>query len=194
MDPIDRISAVLEESCYDRLAYFEKLHKIVVKSQTFMDALWKIHMKGYVRADINVSHVILNLPREIERIQHCLRDMDLIKDLARKVLKVNFMLEEKFLTFNQEVSFSYACKMQSSVGPMLKHFSNHESISVNDIRAAEIKLAMNSPAYFTGPDLLCHEEMPEDLRSPIEMPSSPLSSEVCLHLEEYGMVTLDYLA
>ena len=194
MDPMENISTVFEQSCHGRLAYFRKLQKIIVKSKNFVEAVRKIHYRGYERPDINLAHVILNLPAEIDRIEHCLRDMDAIKKLARKVLKINFFAEEEFLTFNQEICFSYACKMQSSVGPVLQNFSNYESISRNDIRQAEVKLALNSPGYFTGPDLMCHETMPEDCRSPlpIEIPSSP-SAEVCLNLEEYGMVTLDYL-
>jgi len=193
-DPIDHISAVFEQSCHERLAYFRKLQKIFARSKSFMEALRKIHYRGYERPDINLSRVVVNLPAEIDRLERCLRDMDVIKNLARKVLKINFSAEEEFLTFNQEVCFSYACKMQSSVGPVLQHFSNHESISINDIIKAEVKLALNSPGYFTGPDLMCHEAMPEDCRSPlpIEIPSSP-SAEVCLNLEEYGLVTLDYL-
>jgi hypothetical protein len=195
MDPIDRISAVLEKSCEERLAYFQKIQRIINRSRTFFEAEQRIHRKGQAKVNINMRQMILNLPHEIERLKHCLRDMDLIKVLARKVLKVNFLSEEKFFTFNQEVSFSYACKMQSSVGPSLQHFSNCESISINDIRSAEVQLALNSPSYFTGPDLLCHEDMPEECRSPppIEIPSSP-SAEVCLNLEEYGIVTLDYLS
>ena len=196
-DPIDRICSVFEASCDERLAYFEDIHEIIESNSTFTDAAHEIQRCGHMRADIDLGRVILNLPAEICRLQCCLRDLPQIKTLARKVLAVNFFDADKYFTFNQEICFSYACKMQSSVGPNLEHFSNCDSISVHEIREAEVKLAMYSPMFFTGPDLMCHEEMPEDTRPPevIEIPSTPPPlPEVCLDLEAYGMVTLEWFS
>ena len=195
-DPIDRICAVFEETCDERLVYFEMIYEIIESSKNFMEAVREIREGGHMRADINLAYVILNLPAEINKLQSCLQNLPYIKLLARRVLAVNFFEDEKYFTFNQEVCFSYACKMQSSVGPSLRHFSNNESITVKEIRDTEIKLAMHSPTVFTGPDLLCHEEMPEDNRPEvIEIPSTPPPlPEVCLDLEAYGLVPLEWFS
>ena len=67
---------------------------------------------------------------------------------------------DKFLVFNQEVCFSYACKVLYSVGPRTCHFSNAPTHA--EIVNAELDLALHSPYSFTCVDeLLCYESMPE---------------------------------
>jgi hypothetical protein len=78
---------------------------------------------------------------------------------ARKLFIINFNSCDKFLVFNQEICFSYACKMLNSTGPRLHHFSN--SPTSEEVINAELSLAMNSPYRFKDDeDLFCYESMP----------------------------------
>jgi hypothetical protein len=78
---------------------------------------------------------------------------------ARKLFILNFTSHHATeLVFNQEICFSYACKMLHSVGPRLCHFSNAPKNA--KIVDAELHLALNSPYAFGDDSLLCYESMP----------------------------------
>jgi hypothetical protein len=82
-------------------------------------------------------------------------------DHARKLYIINFSTAaDKFLVFNQEICYSYTCKMLNSVGPRLHHFSNSPTHS--EIVDAELALALGSPYTFddSHEDLFCYESMP----------------------------------
>jgi hypothetical protein len=71
---------------------------------------------------------------------------------------------DKHLIFNQEICYSYACKMLNSVGPRVCHFSSLPSQS--EIVDAELNLALHSPYSFTCVDeLLCFESMPSEAKT-----------------------------
>jgi hypothetical protein len=78
---------------------------------------------------------------------------------AKKIFTVNFGSNpmEKHFTFNQEICYSYTCKMLHSIGPRKQHFSN--SPTHDEIVNAELFLALHSPYSFGGEDLLCYESM-----------------------------------
>ena len=77
---------------------------------------------------------------------------------ARKLFILNFANHNDESVFNQEICFSYACKMLHNVGPRLCHFSN--SPKKSQIVDAELHLALNSPYSFGDDSLLCYESMP----------------------------------
>ena len=92
---------------------------------------------------------------------------------ARNIFTLNFNTSDKFLVFNQEICFSFACKMLNSIGPKLSHFSNSPTSS--EVVDAELYLAMHSPYSFdkAGEDMFCYESMPMDVTSPL-VPPPPL--------------------
>lgn len=63
----------------------------------------------------------------------------------------------KCSTFNQEICYSYACKMLHCFGLRKQQFSN--APTHDEIVNAELFLAMHSPYSFVGVDLLCYESM-----------------------------------
>ena len=79
---------------------------------------------------------------------------------ARKIFMINFSPSDKFLVFNQEICYSFTCKMLNKIGPRLSHFSNSPVLS--EIVNAELYLAMHSPYAFEDEDLFCYENMPVD--------------------------------
>ena len=79
---------------------------------------------------------------------------------ARKIFAVNFgnsVKTDKGSTFNQQICYSYACKMLHCFGLRKQHFSN--APTHDEIVNAELFLAMHSPYSFGGEDLLCYESM-----------------------------------
>ena len=83
---------------------------------------------------------------------------------ARKIFALNFNNTcDKFLVFNQEICYSFACKMTNAIGPRLSHFSNAPTSS--EVVNAELYLAMHSPYTFDeeGEDLFCYESMPAEV-------------------------------
>jgi hypothetical protein len=104
------------------------------------------------------------IPYDIGRYRRCIEAIGDIKRMARKVFAVNFFDADVYYVFNQEISFSYACKMLSQVGPLLPHFSNHPTAT--EVMSAEIRLACNTRFFELedeSSDLLCLESMPTDV-------------------------------
>lgn len=86
--------------------------------------------------------------------------MQEIIEHARRIFVINYGSSDKFLVFNQEICYSYACKMLFSIGPKLIHFSN--SPTTEELIKGELFLALNSPYTFNEEKdrLLCYETLP----------------------------------
>lgn len=157
MDPIERIAQVFKADCLEASKKLRVVIDIVDKCGSFKEAMHVLYRKGLYTPQIEEG--VYDLQHEMQRVELCMEAMQEIIDTARMVLLVNFSDNERFLTFNQEICFSYACKMISSMGPRRCHFSNSASLKNADIQHAEIELAKTSPSMFTGPDLFCYEMM-----------------------------------
>ena len=89
---------------------------------------------------------------EIPRLERCLERMHEVKCFARQVFALNYppdalgtITAAVTHVFNQEVCFSYACKMLVSMGPLLQHFSNRPTNA--EVVRAEIAIAMKTPIF-----------------------------------------------
>jgi hypothetical protein len=198
MDAIDRISAVFEVDVRDRLQYLNQLLEVVDTSPSIAAAARRIRRERLVRRDVKLCSVMFRLPSEIQKLEMCLSELPPSRVMARKVLNAMFMDDEKFFTFNQEVCFSYACKMLAGMGPMRCHFSNCASLTASDIQKAELDLAFHSPSLFTGPDLSCHEQMESPRTSlpsmsELSTPSTISSSEIGHDLESHNIGSFEVL-
>ena len=80
-----------------------------------------------------------------------------ILDHARRLYILNFNPNGD--AFDKEICYSYACKMLSSTGPRIQHFSGKPTSS--QIVDAELWLALHSPYIFNPmeEDLFCYETM-----------------------------------
>ena len=156
MDPIERIAEQLMESCAKSMALFVEIDQILDSADTIEAGYRRLVAKGYA-GYVDLDQLDL-IPYDIGRYRRCMDSMDEIKLLARKVFVVNFFEADALYIFNQEVSFSYACKMLSQIGPSLGHFSNHPTSK--EVVHAELKLACNTPFFSLDSDLLCLESMP----------------------------------
>jgi hypothetical protein len=159
MDPIERISERVAHYCSESLELFLDINRIIESSDTLAAAFDVLHAKGYDRV-MDIDRLDL-LQLEIGCLRRCIDSMPEIKRMARKVYVVNFFDSDLFYVFNQEISFSYACKMISAVGPRLAHFSNNPTSS--EVIAAELRLACSTPFLALDEiesDLLCLESMP----------------------------------
>ena len=156
MDPIDRIAEVFASECHNSLMKLEHIIEITNNSNTVNETVNTLKVQGLYYA--TVEDKLTSLEYEAQQLELCLNSLDEIKDLARRLLVATFYDTERFLSFNQEICFSYACKFISSVGPRLAHFSNAASLTRHDIQHAEVELAMASPSnIFLGEDLYCYE-------------------------------------
>lgn len=158
MDPIDRMANAFGWHCLASLAVYVEIDGIIDSSDTMADAFKILDRKGYTKY-VNLEQ-LETIAFEIGRMRRCLDSMDEIKRLARKVFAVNFSESDALFVFNQEVSFSYACKMMSMLGPTLAHFSNFPTQT--EVVRAELRLAMSTPfSKILGPEseLLCLETM-----------------------------------
>jgi hypothetical protein len=159
IDPIERISQRVVRHCSDSLELFLEINGILDSSETTVAAFDVLRAKGY---DQHVDVDRLDLVQlEIGCLRRCIDSMSEIRRMARKVYVVNFFDSDLFYVFNQEVSFSYACKMMSAVGPMLSHFSNHPTSK--EVIDSELRLACSTPFLALDEmesDLLCLESMP----------------------------------
>jgi hypothetical protein len=159
LDPIERISQRVVRHCSDSLELFLDIDGILDSSDTIAAAFDVLRAKGY---DRHVDADNLDLVQlEIGCLRRCIDSMSEIRRMARKVFVVNFFESDLFYVFNQEVSFSYACKMISAVGPKLAHFSNHPTSK--EVIDAELRLACSTPFLALDgleSDLLCLESMP----------------------------------
>ena len=158
MDPIDRIASVLAWHCLGTLAVYMEIDSVLTTSGDTRMAFRRLVNKGLMKyVDPEQLEAI---SYEIGRFRRCIESMEEIKQLARKIFAVNFFESDSFFVFNQEISFSYACKMMSLVGPLLPHFSNHPTRT--QVINAELALAMNTPFIeISGPgsELMCLETM-----------------------------------
>ena len=159
MDPIERIAKVFAWHCVGSLAVYMEIESIIESSESMTIAFKLLAGKGYTQY-VN-SKQLETIAYEIGSIRRCLDSMEDIKRLARKVFAVNFFESDSLFIFNQEISFSYACKMMSLIGPTLAHFSNFPT--QREVVTAELALAMNTPfSRIMSPEseLLCLESMP----------------------------------
>jgi hypothetical protein len=203
MDAIEHISSIFEADVRDRLEYLQQVHSIIDSSSSLAEAARRIRKNRLIRKDIKLCEVIFRLPCEIQRLLTCLEELPHIRIMARKVLVAVYLSDEQFYVFNQEVCFSYACKMLAGMGPRRAHFTNHSSLSGSDLQKAEIHLAMHSPPLFTGPDMTCHEQMDSPRRDRLPTLSSScsstpstiasLSSEIGQNLEPHDVVAIETL-
>jgi len=161
MDPIDRIASVLAMDCVRALTVFFDIQHILDSSENNVLAHRILVNKGYSEY-VNMENLDL-VQYEIGRFSRCVETLEDTKLLARKVFVVNFQNSDAMFVFNQEVSFSYACKMLSLVGPSLGHFSN--SPTNKEVIHLELKLACQTPflALQSYSDLLCVESVVPDL-------------------------------
>ena len=155
MDPIDRISSVLTMDCVRALRMFLDIQHILDSSENNALAHHILVQKGYSDY-VDMDNLDL-VPYEIGRFRRCVETMEDVVVLARKVFAVNFQDSDALFVFNQEVSFSYACKMLSLVGPSLGHFTN--SPTNKEVVHMELKLACQTPflSLQSYSDLLCLE-------------------------------------
>jgi hypothetical protein len=159
MDPIECIAQRLVVHCSKSLNMLLEINAIIESSETMDMACEQIRSKKF-EAYVNLGCLDL-VRRDIGMYQNFLGSVDEIKHMARKVFVTNFFDTDVFYVFNQEISFSYACKMLSQVEPTLAHFSNH--VTIQEVRKAEVELACKANfADLNGKasELLCLEAMP----------------------------------
>ena len=157
MDPIERIAQVFSADCENAVLKIEHMIKIVDGSSTYDQAYRRLVQEGLYNQFMEDK--LASLQYELQQLTFCLESLEEIKDLAKRVLVVHFYDDERFLAFNQEICFSFACKFISSIGPRLAHFSNASLITKHEVQQAEIDLAMTAPNLLVGPDLFCYETM-----------------------------------
>lgn len=109
------------------------------------------------------------------RYLRCIEGLDEIKRLAKAVYGFNFKPNDPDFVFNQEVSFSYACKMCSLVAPIRQHFTGPPMAT--EIIRAELNLAMRHPLRLDEVCLLCVETPPVEVKEP------PSVKRICVRLE-----------
>jgi hypothetical protein len=157
MDSIDHIAAVFQSDCVRVLKIFSEINTIIETSDTINTAHGRLRHKGYA-CYVDIERLDL-VSYELDRYGRCLESIDEAKTLARRVFAVSFKDSDIFNAFHREISFSYACKMLSGVGPSLGHFSG--TPTVNEVMNLELKLACETPflALQAYSDLLCLESM-----------------------------------
>ena len=178
MDAFRRIANVFKEDCEMRLKALESASLILETSDSVATALRLMFVTSTIYP--GDYEQILSIPSDMERLRNCI-DSTEVKTFflsilisvhpltttppqetiehARRLFIINFNVSDKFLVFNQEICYSYACKMLNSMGPRLVHFSN--SPTHTEVVDAELFLALNSPYTFTDEDLFCYEGMPD---------------------------------
>jgi hypothetical protein len=159
MDPIECIAQRMIVDCTQSMDIYVEINGIIDSSETIASALQQIRAKAYEKY-VDLDHPEL-VQYDIGCYRRCIDSMTEIKRMARKVFVVNFFESDAFYVFNQEISFSYACKMLSNVGPKLAHFSNHPT--AKEVMQAELGLACNTRFLaldLDESDLLCLESMP----------------------------------
>ena len=173
MDPIERIANRLIEHFSKALDCLLEISHIIETSETIAIAIGLLRLKGYDQY-VDPEHLD-HIPYDIGRFRRCIDAMNDIKHMARKVFAVNFFDADVFYVFNQEISFSYTCKMMCSIGPMLSHFSNHPT--AKEVASAELRLACNTRfGELQDESLLCLEAMPIDTHKRGAHPNSTTTS------------------
>jgi hypothetical protein len=158
MDPIEHMAQLFTADCKNTMTTLANIMEVVQKCATIGHALKLLSRHGIKSPTLEER--IPTLGSELQQYQLCVESMDEIKALARKILFVNYSQDEQNIIFNQEVCFSCACKFISTVGPRRTHFSDAASVTVDQIRNAEINIALNSPhGLFVSKDLFCYETM-----------------------------------
>jgi len=197
---MDAMSSAFEADLRDRVEYLRLILHIVDTSTSIAAAARTIRQNRHVRKDVKLCDVIFRLPCEISKLEVCLQELPHCRSMALRVLDAMFLDDEKFFAFNQEICFSYACKMLAGLGPRRRHFANHASLTASDIQKAELHLALHSPSLFTGPDMSCHEHMMDSPRdrlasvsSASTTPSTVASSEIGQDLEAHDIAALEAL-
>ena len=177
MDGFQIIAEVFKKDCMLRLKMLEEVSFILDSSDTIGNALGMIFMHSTLYPD-DIEQ-IKAIKAEILQLHNCIDATEvggMFSDIgltatdtlspqenmthARKIFKVNFgnnPKKEKSFTFNQEICYSYVCKMLHSIGPRKQHFSN--APTHDEIVNAELFLALHSPYSFGSEDLLCYESM-----------------------------------
>jgi len=136
---------------------FSEIKNILDTSVTGEAAHRLLKSSGYA-AYVDLEQLDL-VSYEIGRYGRCLELMDEIRVLARRIFAVNFKESDDRRVLLHEVSFSYASKMLSGVGPSLGHFSCLPTSS--DVMYWELRLACDTPflALQAYGELLCLESM-----------------------------------
>jgi hypothetical protein len=174
MDPIERIAQRLVDDCTKALNLLLEINTIIESSETLVAAFAVLRSRAYDQyVDI---HRIDLVQYDIGCLRRCIDSMADIKRMARRVFVVNFFDSDLYYVFNQEISFSYACKMMSQIGPRLAHFSNFPT--AREVMSAEVGLACNTRFLELEEaelDLLCLESMPSALGKPVQTNSTTTS-------------------
>ena len=155
-DAIERIAIVYTDDCMHRLRFLKEAKAIVDKSKDYKTAERNLRHELLIEADLH--QMTITIPSQIQRLEKCLETMAETVDIARKVFFVNFFDSDKFFVFNQEICFSYVCKLHNNMGPLLQHFSN--SPTNQEVVNSELEVAMHSPMILSDLDLFCYETMP----------------------------------
>ena len=165
MDPIERIASRLVEDLEKSVRCLLEITRIIDSSETVAIALERLRVNEY-HLLVDAEHLNV-IQYDINRYRRCIDAMSEIKRMARKVFVMNFFDSDVYYVFNQEISFSYACKMVCLVGPALSHFSN--TPTAKEVMSAEVKLACNTrflDLEDEASDLLCLEAMPKCIDQP----------------------------
>lgn len=179
MDPIDLIAERYALYCADVVRVYSEIVFIMDCCQTQQEGLAILEKMNYLRCmdpkQVESARVVL------ERFRMTLEALDDIRSLAKKVFIYNFYERDSLYVFNKEVSFSYACKMLSHGGPLLRHFSR--ACTQKDIVDAELLLAWRTPSFQCDVDLYCleymHEEDDDLTCTESSHASSPVDSLMC---------------
>lgn len=159
MDPIERIAQRLVADCTKSLNLYLEINELIESSETIAAASEALCAKGFNKY-VDLDHLDL-MRYDMGCLRRCIDSIVEIKRMARKVFVVNFFDSDVYYVFNQEVSFSYACKMLSQIGPRLAHFSNFPT--AREVMVAELDLACKTRFLALDEaesDLLCLESMP----------------------------------
>ena len=160
MDPIDRLSDLFLRECLNYVRTYTYIRMLFDSSSTVNEALQHINAIGL--GDFVDGTCPQTVRKSINTYTECIGRMDDIKRFARKVFALNFAEIDQYYVFNQEVSFSYACKFISSTGPPVRMFFS--SPTKYDVICAEVYLALQTPLFAADSedDLYCFERI-EDM-------------------------------
>ena len=161
MNPIDRMADAVTKYCLESIKLFSYVDYVLNTSESTAAALKHLESNGLLNVvDKEIPDKMLK--SDIDRCYQCVAAMDEIKRVARTVFDANFgVCDPKNFVFNQEISFSYACKMLTTMCPLRRHFTDHPSH--DDIVRAELLLSLSTPMSVFNPDasdLECYETMP----------------------------------
>jgi hypothetical protein len=163
MTHIDHIAQRFESHCRTALIMCMELVQIHEISETTACAMEYIRMSKY-RKICDTDRLLL-ANSDMDQLDRCISLMPEIKKKAKDVYAKSFNSSEENQVFNQEICFSYACKMLTPIGPMLHHFSN--SPTKSQIVNAELALCLgagerkckNKKKRVIEIDLFCYETM-----------------------------------